>query len=199
MNVPCTKFIILAFCFFGSKIRATNSNITCCYKKVVNSPANFKGTYLLKKEVSSEEKNSNCVDGCIYIREDRQGEEYCFRKELSEPASISDECEAQLQDTSERKEMKNHRSNVSRLSEEYKTNSATYSRNQNSRFCSGKTLELDLFGKSAKLGSLYSSYDDTFFSELSLWSSNDIKNGRETYVQTHSQLGIYTNMQTLTL
>merc|ERR1712106_621694 len=53
----------------------------CCHKKIVSGVAaedkGLVGTYTLLDDVS-DDKNVACFDGCVYAREGRQGEEYCF-------------------------------------------------------------------------------------------------------------------------
>merc|ERR1712123_470099 len=50
------------------------------------------GTYTLLNDVS-DDKNVACFDGCVYAREGRQGEEYCFQ-EVAGGADIEDQCDA---------------------------------------------------------------------------------------------------------
>ena len=65
----------------------------CCLKKVVSGTGTMDGTYNYKKTFDGE-KDVNCYDGCIYTREGREGEEYCFKWVDSGAANINDECEA---------------------------------------------------------------------------------------------------------
>merc|ERR1711936_456283 len=66
----------------------------CCYKKTVTGTANeMDGTYYFKKNVV-DVKDPNCADGCIYTREGRENEEYCFKAVTSGAADINNECEA---------------------------------------------------------------------------------------------------------
>merc|ERR1711936_1491850 len=66
----------------------------CCYKKTVTGTANeMDGTYYFKKNVV-DVKDPNCADGCIYTREGRESEEYCFKAVNSGAADINNECEA---------------------------------------------------------------------------------------------------------
>ena len=65
----------------------------CCLRKVVSGTGNMDGTYNYVKTFDGE-KNENCYDGCIYTREGRAGEEYCFKWVDSGAANINDECEA---------------------------------------------------------------------------------------------------------
>merc|ERR1712106_798484 len=55
----------------------------CCHKKIVSGVAaedkGLVGTYTLLDDVS-DDKNVACFDGCVYAREGRQGEEYCFQE-----------------------------------------------------------------------------------------------------------------------
>merc|ERR1711953_87357 len=51
------------------------------------------GTYYFKKNVV-DVKDPNCADGCIYTREGRESEEYCFKAVTSGAADINNECEA---------------------------------------------------------------------------------------------------------
>merc|ERR1712106_1312609 len=68
----------------------------CCTKKIVTGAAaedkGLVGTYTLLNDVS-DDKNVACFDGCVYSREGRQGEEYCFQ-EVSGGADIEDQCDA---------------------------------------------------------------------------------------------------------
>ena len=63
----------------------------CCHKKVVSEPAENAGTYLLVK--FDEEKDSNCVDACIYIKFGSADEKYCFKAVDKDPATIDEQCE----------------------------------------------------------------------------------------------------------
>merc|ERR1719400_2016768 len=66
----------------------------CCLKKVVSGTSNdMDGTYNYKKTFDGT-KDENCFDGCIYTREGREGEEYCFKFVTSGAANINDECGA---------------------------------------------------------------------------------------------------------
>merc|ERR1712123_312836 len=49
------------------------------------------GTYTLLNDVS-DDKNVACFDGCVYAREGRQGEEYCFQA-VDGGADIEDQCD----------------------------------------------------------------------------------------------------------
>merc|ERR1711892_1054441 len=68
----------------------------CCTKKIVSGAAaedkGLVGTYTLLNDVS-DDKNVACFDGCVYAREGRQGEEYCFQ-EVAGGADIEDQCDA---------------------------------------------------------------------------------------------------------
>merc|ERR1711874_6028 len=73
---------------------STTGGEICCLKKVVSGTVNnMDGTYLYKKTFDGE-KDENCYDGCIYTREGRPEEEYCFKFVTSGAANINDECEA---------------------------------------------------------------------------------------------------------
>merc|ERR1711892_1081926 len=65
----------------------------CCTKKIVSgtAAAGLEGTYTLLNDVS-DDKNVACFDGCVYAREGRQGEEYCFQ-EVAGGADIEDQCD----------------------------------------------------------------------------------------------------------
>merc|ERR1719400_1592546 len=66
----------------------------CCLKKVGCGTSNdMDGTYNYKKTFDGT-KDENCFDGCIYTREGREGEEYCFKFVTSGAANINDECGA---------------------------------------------------------------------------------------------------------
>merc|ERR1711892_1098579 len=69
---------------------------SCCTKKIVSGAAaeakGLVGTYTLLDDVS-DDKNVACFDGCVYAREGRQGEEYCFQ-EVAGGADIEDQCDA---------------------------------------------------------------------------------------------------------
>merc|ERR1711892_1399482 len=69
---------------------------SCCTKKIVSGAAaeakGLVGTYTLLNDVS-DDKNVACFDGCVYSREGRQGEEYCFQ-EVAGGADIEDQCDA---------------------------------------------------------------------------------------------------------
>merc|ERR1712106_327702 len=73
---------------------AQTTQAICCNTKIVTgSPGNtLDGTYsYLKNEAGT--KDPNCYDGCIYSREGRAGEEYCFQA-VAVGATIKDECDA---------------------------------------------------------------------------------------------------------
>merc|ERR1711892_1119402 len=69
---------------------------SCCTKKIVTGAAaedkGLVGTYTLLNDVS-DEKNVACFDGCVYSREGKLGEEYCFQ-EVAGGADIEDQCDA---------------------------------------------------------------------------------------------------------
>merc|ERR1712128_130828 len=73
----------------------------CCHKKIVSGAAaedkGLVGTYTLLDDVS-DDKNVACFDGCVYAREGRRGEEYCFQA-VAGGADIEDQCEAGAQTT----------------------------------------------------------------------------------------------------
>merc|ERR1712226_1151008 len=71
----------------------TSGGEVCCSRKVVSGAGTMDGTYNYVKTFDGE-KNENCYDGCIYTREGRTGEEYCFKWVDSGAANINDECEA---------------------------------------------------------------------------------------------------------
>ena len=58
---------------------------------------------------------------------------------------------------------------------------------------SDKTLQKSLKRKAIVLGGLYSANDDTYFSGISLWSSEDIKSNTEVFMQPNSQTGLKIN------
>merc|ERR1712106_396246 len=66
----------------------------CCTKKIVSgtAAAGLEGTYSLLNDVA-DDKNPACFDGCVYSRDGRQGEEYCFQ-EVAGGADIEDQCDA---------------------------------------------------------------------------------------------------------
>merc|ERR1711892_183065 len=75
----------------------------CCTKKIVTGAAaedkGLVGTYTLLNDVS-DDKNVACFDGCVYAREGRQGEEYCFQA-VAGGADIEDQCDAPTGKTAE--------------------------------------------------------------------------------------------------
>merc|ERR1712128_183817 len=75
----------------------------CCTKKIVTGAAaedkGLVGTYTLLDDVS-DDKNVACFDGCVYAREGRQGEEYCFQA-VAGGADIEDQCDAPTGTTAE--------------------------------------------------------------------------------------------------
>merc|ERR1711892_68888 len=75
----------------------------CCTKKIVTGAAaedkGLVGTYTLLNDVS-DDKNVACFDGCVYAREGRQGEEYCFQA-VAGGADIEDQCDAPTGTTAE--------------------------------------------------------------------------------------------------
>merc|ERR1712123_368664 len=68
----------------------------CCTKKIVSGAAaedkGLDGIYTLLNDVS-DDKNVACFDGCVYSREGKLGEEYCFQ-EVAGGADIEDQCDA---------------------------------------------------------------------------------------------------------
>merc|ERR1712106_202992 len=68
----------------------------CCTKKIVSGTAaedkGLEGTYSLLNDVA-DDKNPACFDGCVYTRDGRQGEEYCFQA-VAGGADIEDQCDA---------------------------------------------------------------------------------------------------------
>merc|ERR1711892_1274299 len=72
----------------------------CCTKKIVSgtAAAGLEGTYTLLNDVA-DDKNPACFDGCVYSRDGRQGEEYCFQ-EVAGGADIEDQCDAPTGTTS---------------------------------------------------------------------------------------------------
>merc|ERR1711892_1346974 len=54
----------------------------CCTKKIVSGTAaeakELDGIYTLLNDVA-DDKNAACFDGCVYSREGKLGEEYCFQ------------------------------------------------------------------------------------------------------------------------
>merc|ERR1711892_1619323 len=52
----------------------------CCTKKIVSGAiaGDLEGTYTLLNDVA-DDKNAACFDGCVYSREGKLGEEYCFQ------------------------------------------------------------------------------------------------------------------------
>merc|ERR1712106_461163 len=75
----------------------------CCTKKIVTGAAaedkGLDGIYTLLNDVS-DDKNVACFDGCVYKREGRQGEEYCFQA-VAGGADIEDQCDAPTGTTAE--------------------------------------------------------------------------------------------------
>merc|ERR1712106_649257 len=75
----------------------------CCHKKIVTGAAaeakGLVGIYTLLDDVS-DDKNVACFDGCVYAREGRQGEEYCFQA-VAGGADIEDQCDAPTGTTAE--------------------------------------------------------------------------------------------------
>merc|ERR1711892_319992 len=73
----------------------------CCTKKIVSgtAAAGLEGTYTLLNDVA-DDKNVACFDGCVYAREGRQGEEYCFQA-VAGGADIEDQCDAPTGTTAE--------------------------------------------------------------------------------------------------
>merc|ERR1712106_392235 len=68
----------------------------CCTKKIVTGAAaedkGLEGTYTLLNDVA-DDKNAACFDGCVYSREGKLGEEYCFQA-VAGGADIEDQCDA---------------------------------------------------------------------------------------------------------
>merc|ERR1712110_1161524 len=89
----------------GSSIESTNKSVrpdantfrqkrnsNCCKKRVITAPLDFAGTYVFKEDVD-DEKDKNCVDGYIYVKDDEPGNEYCFKAVTSNAATFNDECD----------------------------------------------------------------------------------------------------------
>ena len=82
------------FSFSFIEAQSTPGGEGCCFKKVVSGTTNgMDGTFYYKKSFEGT-PDPNCADGCIYTREGREGEEYCFMAVSSGAADINDECEA---------------------------------------------------------------------------------------------------------
>merc|ERR1711892_1538695 len=68
----------------------------CCTKKIVSGTAaeakELDGIYTLLNDVA-DDKNAACFDGCVYSREGKLGEEYCFQA-VAGGADIEDQCDA---------------------------------------------------------------------------------------------------------
>merc|ERR1711892_1209753 len=66
----------------------------CCTKKIVSGAAagDLEGTYTLLNDVA-DDKNPACFDGCVYAREGKLGEEYCFQS-VAGGADIEGQCDA---------------------------------------------------------------------------------------------------------
>merc|ERR1719435_275767 len=62
----------------------------CCNTKIVTGA--LAETYSLLTDVA-DAKDAACADGCVYSREGRDGEEYCFQ-EVAAGANIEDQCDA---------------------------------------------------------------------------------------------------------
>ena len=56
-------------------------------------------------------------------------------------------------------------------------------------FFLGKMFQLDLDGKAAALGSLYSAYSNEFFDGISFWNNSLIEENKDILLQTSSNLG----------
>merc|ERR1711973_94660 len=66
----------------------------CCYKKVVSgSNDGLDGTFIFKRKFEGE-KDPICSNDCIYSKEGRDGEEYCFKVVSSDAPEINEECQA---------------------------------------------------------------------------------------------------------
>merc|ERR1712106_393966 len=69
---------------------------SCCTKKIVTGAAaedkGLDGIYTLLNDVA-DDKNAACFDGCVYSREGKLGEEYCFQA-VAGGADIEDQCDA---------------------------------------------------------------------------------------------------------
>ena len=50
-------------------------------------------------------------------------------------------------------------------------------------------FRMDLDGKSASLGTLYSAYSNQFFGGISFWNSSVIEDQKDVLLQTSSKLG----------
>jgi len=68
----------------------------CCNTKIVTGALaeekGLAGTYSLLTDVA-DAKDAACADGCVYSREGRDGEEYCFQA-VAAGADIEDQCDA---------------------------------------------------------------------------------------------------------
>merc|ERR1712226_247561 len=99
MRLTGLCLVVLSFSFIEAQTSPPSTPPTtppegCCLKKVVSGTSNdMDGTYNYKKNFDGE-KDENCFDGCIYTREGREGEEYCFKFVNSGAANINDECGA---------------------------------------------------------------------------------------------------------
>merc|ERR1712128_347256 len=91
MTSPAFLLLVL---YNALPLDAQTTQAICCNTRIVTgSPGNtLDGTYsYLKNDAGT--KDPNCADGCIYSREGRAGEEYCFQA-VAVGATIKDECDA---------------------------------------------------------------------------------------------------------
>merc|ERR1719186_1797145 len=91
MTSPAFLLLVL---YNALPLDAQTTQAICCITKIVTgSPGNtLDGTYSYLKPAEGT-KDPNCYDGCIYSREGRAGEEYCFQA-VAVGANIKDECDA---------------------------------------------------------------------------------------------------------
>merc|ERR1719431_276523 len=80
-----------------SSLPALLVEAVCCSVKLVTATGSgMDGKYTFMEEASAAAKDPMCFDGCIYSRDGRAGEEYCFQA-VDGGATIEDQCAAPSQ------------------------------------------------------------------------------------------------------
>ena len=55
----------------------------------------------------------------------------------------------------------------------------------------GQTMNINLDGKTTKIGSFYSAYEEAFIDGLSLWSSDILEDNIDSFMHQSSQAGLF--------
>merc|ERR1711887_256649 len=91
LQVVMTSTPVLLFLVLTMTLPCMSQDLFCCEVKVVTGTGelDLDGKYTFDQ--TNIGRDPACYDGCVYTREDREGEEYCF-KSVEEGAMIEEQC-----------------------------------------------------------------------------------------------------------